>query len=568
MRWWLGLTFALIASLTAIAVAEVFTQRAEQAFRERAQELAAGNAVAAATAVASAFEDGTLERTVAEQAQSRRLALFVFDDDGRLLTPTRSRGVEFGATPIHAQAFDTALAGRRFVDSSEGGRTIAVGLPLRVPGAGALVAVASRPELVSELGILRDEIVEAALWAVVIGATIGLVVASLIAKRLRRIATVAAEIEGGSFEAALRPRFRDELGDLAATVDRMRERLRESFSSLEAERDRLRRLLERLHEGVVAVDSSLDVLFANGVAARMFGSRTLRQGDPLPDPWPNVSLRQVAASLFVQGADVVEARAFEGDRSYSIVGIPPGRDSGTAVLVLTDISERERRERAEREFVANAAHELRTPLTAIASAVEALNAGAKDEPAERDRFLGVVERQATRLGRLVRTLLVLARAQTRQELLKLEAVEVRPLLEEVAAGLELADGVTIEVDCPRRLEVLGQRDLMEHVLSNLATNAAKHTSDGRIALVAGRADQGFVAIEVRDTGSGIGVEAQERIFDRFYSGDQGDREGFGLGLAIVREAVRALGGVIEVDSVPGVGTTARVVLAGLEERAA
>jgi signal transduction histidine kinase len=177
--------------------------------------------------------------------------------------------------------------------------------------------------------------------------------------------------------------------------------------------------------------------------------------------------------------------------------------------VLTDISERERRERAEREFVANAAHELRTPLAAISSAVDALNSGAKDEPAERDRFIGLVERQAARLARLVRTLLVLARAQTRHELLTLQTVAVRPILEEVAAGLDVADGVSVEVECPDDLAVLAQRDLMEHVIANLATNAAKHTSAGEIALV-GNADHDFVAIEVRDTGSGIAPDAQER----------------------------------------------------------
>jgi two-component system, OmpR family, phosphate regulon sensor histidine kinase PhoR len=568
MRWWLGLSFALIAALTALAVAEVFTQRAEEAFRERAQELAAGNAIAAASAVGAALPEGTLERTLVSQAQARRLALFVFDDKGQPLTPLSSRRVDFGASPIHAEALERALEGRRFVDSTPDGRTIAIGLPLRVPGAAALVAVASRPELVSELGILRDKIVEAALWAVVLGATAGLVVATLIARRLRRIARAAAEIEAGNFETELRPRFHDELGELASTVDRMRQRLRESFTSLEAERNRLRRLLERLHEGVVAVDPSLDVLFANRVAARMLGEGTLRQGDPLPEPWPELFLRRVAAGLFAPGADLVEARATAGDRSYSIVGIPPGRGTDTAVLVLTDISERERRERAEREFVANAAHELRTPLTAIASAVDALNSGAKNESTERDRFLGVIERQATRLGRLVRTLLVLARAQTRQEPIALEPIEVRSLLEEVAAGLTVAEDVSVEIDCPPRLGVLAQRDLLEQALTNIASNAAKHTFSGRIVLAATASEDEFVAIEVRDTGSGIGPEAQERIFDRFWSSDEGDRAGFGLGLAIVREAVRALGGVIEVDSRPGIGTTVRVVLAGVRQRAA
>jgi len=569
MRWWLGLTFALIASVTAFAVAEVFTQRAETAFRDRAQEFTAGSAIAAADAVSVSIASGRLEKTVATRADRHRLALFVFNRRGRLLTPRRSRGIEFGSIPLHDQALKRALAGGRFVETSQNGKTIVVALPLREPGAAALVAVASRPDLASDLGIVRDRIVEAAVWAVVVGAIIGLLIATLIARRLRRIASAAAEIERGNFDRRLQPRFPDELGELAATVDRMRERLRESFSSLEAERDGLTRLLERLHEGVVAVNARLDVQFANRAAVRMFGGRSLVPGEALPEPWPDISLKRIASGLFQPAASIAEAHvSLDEEHSYGVVGIPATPGARTAILVFTDISERERRERAEREFVANAAHELRTPLTAISSAVDALNAGAKEEPQERDRFLGLIERQATHLARLVRALLVLARVQTRHESVRLEPIELRPLLEEVAAGVRAADGVSVRVVCPVGLAALVQSDLAQHVVSNLADNAAKHTERGRITLAARLETDGFVVIEVADTGSGISPDVQERVFDRFFSSESGDRAGFGLGLAIVRESVRALGGTIQVESKSGAGTTVTVTLAGVEAGAA
>jgi signal transduction histidine kinase/HAMP domain-containing protein len=565
MRWWLGLTFALIASVTAFAVAEVFTQRAETAFRDRAQDFTAGRAVTAADAISLSIATGRLKRTVAAEADRHRLALFVFDRHGRLLTPRRSRGIAFGSIPMHAQALKRALAGGRFVATSQHGNTIVVALPLLDQGAAGLVAIASRPDLASDLGIVHDRIVEAAVWAVVVGAIIGLLVATLIARRLRRIASAAAEIERGNFDRRLQPRFRDELGELAATVDRMRERLQASFSSLEAERDGLTRLLERLHEGVVAVNARLDVQFANRAAVRMLGGRSLVPGEALPEPWPDISLKRIASGLFRPAASIAEAHvSLDEEHSYGVVGIPATPGARTAILVFTDISERERRERAEREFVANAAHELRTPLTAISSAVDALNAGAKEEPQERDRFLGLIERQATHLARLVRALLVLARVQTRHESVRLEPIELRPLLEEVAAGVRAADGVSVRVACPVGLAALVQSDLAQHVVSNLADNAAKHTERGRITLAARPETDGFVVIEVADTGSGISPDVQERVFDRFFSSESGDRAGFGLGLAIVRESVRALGGTIEVESKSGAGTTVTVTLAGVE----
>ena len=566
MRWWLALAFALIASLTAVAVAEVFTERAEDAFRSRAEELTTGNSVAAASEVARGLRQDKLDAAVNDVAQRRRLALFVFAENGTLLTSTRSRAVSFGSAGLHEQALERALAGNRFVGSTGDGRTIAVGLPLRTPGADALVAVASRPDLVASLGILRGEIVEAALWAVLIGALAGLLVAILISVRLRRIASAAAAIEQGSFETELRPGFRDELGELAATVDRMRERLQQSFASLESERDRLRLLLEQLYEGVIAVDRELKVEFANRAAARLVHS--LRPGELLPEPWAEVSLHRLANDLFRPGARIVQARVSpDEERTYALAGIPAGPEAELAVLVVADISERERRERAEREFVANAAHELRTPIAVISSAIDVLEEGAKAVPEDRDRFLQAIRRQTARLGRLVRALLILARAQTRQQALHLEAVELRSLLHEIAAELDPAEGVTVEISCPAGLAVLGEPDLVAQVLANLAGNSAKHTERGRILLAARPSVHGAVVVEVSDTGSGIAPDSHERVFDRFYTGDR-DRTSFGLGLAIVHEAVRALGGVIEIDSEPGRGTTARVTLAGAEAEAA
>src|SRR5205814_9507853 len=128
----------------------------------------------------------------------------------------------------------------------------------------------------------------------------GLLVASLISVRLRRIANAAASIERGDFSTTLQPKFRDEVGSLALTIDRMSERLQESFSTLQAERDRLDQLLDRLHEGVLTVDANLDVQFTNGEAERVLGV-PLVEGAALPEPWPSFSLREFAAGLFKPG---------------------------------------------------------------------------------------------------------------------------------------------------------------------------------------------------------------------------------------------------------------------------
>lgn len=566
MRWWLALVFAAIAAVTAIAVWQIVSTRAQHAFHSHAQELTLGNATAASQAITRARADGEpLEEAVPEVADRRDIALFVINRFRTLITPDRVHRTDYRSVPLQDEAIDQALAGETFVEPSPDERATIVALPVHEPEGGVLLAYAPRPDLATGLAIAQEKIAQTALWAAVIGALAGLTVAALITARLRRITAAATEIEEGNFDTVIRPGFNDELGALADSVDRMRLRLKETFSLLASERDRLHLLLERLREGVLTVGPDLTVEFANASARQMLGLDEGATGMPLPDPWPGVKLRALAAALFDPEPHVVEARATpDVDHIYSVAGIP-ALEAEVAVIVITDVSERERRERAQREFVANAAHELRTPLSVIAGAVEMLEAGAKEEPEQRDRFLAHIASEASRLGRLARALLLLARAETRAEALLVESLPVQPLLEQAAVDAAVRPGVAIDVDCPPDLAVRAHAELAAQIVANLVDNAAKLTEHGRIVLRGRPALGGRVAIEVSDTGPGIDPADQEGVFERFSRGsDRRDGEGFGLGLAIVRQAVRALGGRVELESEPGVGTTVRVVLPAAE----
>ncbi len=245
-------------------------------------------------------------------------------------------------------------------------------------------------------------------------------------------------------------------------------------------------------------------------------------------------------------------------------------DEGRVTLFLLsarDLTEREqaeqareRRERAEREFVVNAAHELRTPLAAISAAVDVLESGAKHVPEERDSFLADVGREVRRMQRLVHALLVLARVQTLHESLLREPVELRQLLVESAETIAPADGVEVEVVCPPGLTVFGERTILETAVSNLGANAAAYTERGNITFTGIAGSSGSVQIEVSDTGSGMSPEEAERVFDRFYRVGERDAQGFGLGLAIVRQAVEVHDGSLGIETAPGVGTTVRITL--------
>lgn len=218
-------------------------------------------------------------------------------------------------------------------------------------------------------------------------------------------------------------------------------------------------------------------------------------------------------------------------------------------------------ERVERDFVTNAAHELQAPLASIISAIEVLQAGAKDSP-ERDIFLEHIERASDRLARLVRSMLVLARAQSGIERPRDELIALEPVLQDTAAALSLAPGVEVRVSCPPDAALVSNRELLEQALINLAENAAKHTAQGTVHLSA-RASETATVLTVSDTGPGIPALERPHVFERFYRGSGQGAGGFGLGLAIVHAAATSLGAELELESAPGEGTVVRIRFPGV-----
>jgi signal transduction histidine kinase/HAMP domain-containing protein len=564
MRWWLGLAFAAVAGFTAVAVVLVYTTRAEHAFRSNAQEFAVGNAVAASEAVKHQRTVDGLSAQVASIASRRGLSLFVFDRRGHLLTQGVSDGVEWAGVPNRMDALRAPLANGRYINGRADGSEFVVGVRIYGGLARALVAYSQRPELQEQLSLVRREFLMAALPAFFGGAALGLVIATLIARRLARIARAAKAIGVGDFAGEVRRPFPDEVGSLELSIDGMRSQLRDLFERLEHDRDRLESLLDRLSEGVLLVDRNLTIEFANGRARELLGDGDNLGDCELVEEPLRRRLCRFAEELFaVRLAE--QFRVDDGERSLSVSGIPPATDADSAIIVVLDETERERNERVQREFATNAAHELRTPLASIVGAIEMLETGAKDDPPARDGFIALIGREANRLTRLPRALLVLARADARQEQPTLTPVAVAPLLEEVASSLPHRDGLEIGVDCPPALAILGDPELLEQALSSLASNAVRYTEAGSVTM-RGRGHNGSVVIEVTDTGRGIPVHERSRIFERFYRAGESE-EGFGLGLAIARDAVQTLGGSIDLESPARGGTTVRITLVRAAEGA-
>lgn len=282
-----------------------------------------------------------------------------------------------------------------------------------------------------------------------------------------------------------------------------------------------------------------------------------REGRPFPRDRRPIMRAVEAGETFV--GEQIEYSLRGGEHAVFELGAAPIRDAKGNVTAIVgtywDVTDRERRAQAERDFVTNAAHELRTPLAALASSVEVLQHGAKNDPEQRERFLAHLEDQCTRLQRLVNSLLVLARAQTGRGA-DVEEIDVASLLEEAVS--EAPERVRLELGPSVDARVVANRELVTQALRNLVANALKYAPEGEVVLT-GRPNGAFVALEVVDAGPGIAARERRRVLERFYRGDEmGD--GFGLGLTIASQAAEAMRGRLELESEEGRGTTARLLL--------
>lgn len=260
----------------------------------------------------------------------------------------------------------------------------------------------------------------------------------------------------------------------------------------------------------------------------------------------------------------------------------PGVEGTVAVLALHDVTELKRIEQMRADFVANASHELRTPLSALLGFIETLQGAARDDAEARERFLGIMREQASRMSRLVADLLTLSRIELNEHSRPVGRVEIASTLRRVAEVLEMhakERKMRIVLDVPPDLPpVNGQDDEIAQIFQNLLDNALKYGRDGTpIEVTARRAAErppGFaergqaVVIAVRDHGEGIAREHLPRLTERFFRIDTARSRrlgGTGLGLAIVKHAINRHRGALTIDSTLGEGSTFTVYLPALEE---
>ena len=335
----------------------------------------------------------------------------------------------------------------------------------------------------------------------------------------------------------------------------------------------IEQLIDGLPEAAIVLDREGRVIAFNEMAISI--ASALRRGEPaliaLRMPELVDAIRRAIRRHEPQRVEFFERvpldRWFEAFVTPVTLTLGAGGTADILVMTFNDLTPLRRVEEMRADFIANASHELRTPLAALLGFIETLQGPAKDDPVARDKFLGIMQGQATRMARLIDDLLSLSRIELNAHLQPSTPVDLAPIVRQVVDGLQMLArdrGVEIKVALPPdTLTVLGDRDELIRALENLIENALKYGAAGkRVDVTVGRAQTRAglpeAHVSVRDFGPGISPEHLPRLTERFYRVDVADSRaqgGTGLGLALVKHVLNRHGGLLTIESTPGAGAT-------------
>ena len=398
------------------------------------------------------------------------------------------------------------------------------------------------------------------------------IVSLFIPRILREIAAWAESFADGDFSRRISLSARDEMEELADSLNSMSRQIQSRMEESIADKSRLEAVFLSMFDGVMVIDGRGAIVLMNQTLKEFLQVETEVTGKKPLEVIRNIDIQDLAGRVLASRGRL-ESREITllhpQEKVLLAHATPVLREEAIdgAVLIFHDITELRRLEKVRQDFVANVSHELRTPVSTIRGYAETLLEGALEDKAHAREFLRIIYDDAERLTKLINDLLDLSRVESGKMKLALEEGALEAVIDRVLAGMNKEAGknsVTLKKDVSSRLAGIRiDEAAIAQVLLNLVENAVKYNKAGGSVTVGARETPRSIEVSVSDTGIGIPQEDIPRIFERFYRVDKArsrDLGGTGLGLSIVKHIIQAHGGDITVESKVGSGSSFRFTL--------
>lgn len=354
----------------------------------------------------------------------------------------------------------------------------------------------------------------------------------------------------------------EELSPLLGKIHRQHEQIDTQLLQLRQKTDEFDHITANMKEALVLLDASGKILSINHAAKLLFDAKDTSVGTGFLTVERSHKISHAVDTALRDGHTRIKEERNGHSYQLDISRIESAGKVMGLVILAFDISEQEYAEQTRREFSANVSHELKTPLTSVIASADMIENGMV-KPEDMPRFIGHIKKEASRLLNLIDDIIRLSQLDEGVEMPE-EAVDLSAVATEAVEQLrDTADKNNVHIELNTESCVLkGVPRLLHEIVYNLTENAIKYNvPGGSVTVTVSKAKNGCI-LKVSDTGIGILVEHQERIFERFYRVDKSHSKqsgGTGLGLSIVKHAATHLNAEISVESEQGKGTTITVV---------
>ncbi|MCM3068991.1 ATP-binding protein [Staphylococcus warneri] len=378
---------------------------------------------------------------------------------------------------------------------------------------------------------------------------------SRITKPLRELRNQAQKVSQGDYSHITSVSTKDEIGELSRAFNNMSFEIQEHVEALSTSKNIRDSLINSMVEGVIGINEQKDIILSNKMADQVFYT--------LDDNAVELIENQIEQTFNTKETQFQEIEA--NTRYYVIIMsyIERIQNDGRSgiVAIIRDMTNEHNLDQMKKDFIANVSHELRTPIALLQGYTESIVDGVVTEPDEIHESLAIVLDESKRLNRLVNELLNVARMDAEGLSVEKETQPISDLLNKMR--IKYRQKAT-DLELNMQFEVNNQQlwnydmDRMDQVLTNLIDNASRYTQPGDTISVTTDEDNSYNILRITDTGTGIAPEHLQQVFDRFYKVDASrkrGKQGTGLGLFICKMIIEEHGGIIEVESQVGEGTT-------------
>lgn len=383
---------------------------------------------------------------------------------------------------------------------------------------------------------------------------------------LKEFMKVSRDISNKQFDSKVRGQMSGEIGEFAKNFNYMIDTINFTIRDITDKNTQLKSIMQSVSHGILAIDTRGKILLINDLAKKMVegDSYVTAEGKNIRQFIKNeLILESVLHNMCSEYSTIIQ-KNIKNDIIYKIKIDPVHFEDTDAVIGfiinIENITEYAKLENMRKEFVANVSHELKTPITSIQGFIETLKMTDNLDEDTKNRFLTIIENEATRLTRLIDDILLLSTIEnkTKKKVEKVDLFEVFEEVHEVINYIAKKKNIKVKYDFENKdIDLWEYSGYIRQILLNIISNAIKYTGENGKVSIKQYIKSEKVFIEVKDNGIGIPEEDIERIFERFYRVDKARSRsvgGTGLGLAITKHMVKALNGNIRVESELGVGS--------------